>query len=287
MARDEHPRGAGGRRVTERPTADARAVGMSDRFADLRAAVRAERRRCAGERKSFEAFRSALADVETVDTERVAAGESAGPAAVHAVGASRTRPNDGVTRVCEAYRRTVMAVPHYDEEYGEPLAENFAREFGADVATAMANASVLTEGLRDAVDDAAAASRTERDEFVGLLDREESSLETVERRLDEAADRLDALDPRERPPTDEGFDELRGRYEAVRDLRGRLDELAADRQRTLAAHRRTLSDGVPSVTEFLYPDADERFPVLASVAEAGERLDAVERRITGHLARRF
>ena len=261
---------------------------MSDRFADLHAAVQAERRRCAGERKSFEAFRSALADVETVGrVESVAAGESAGPAAVHTVGASRTRPNDGVRQVCEAYRRTVMAVPHYDEEYGEPLAENLAQEFGADVATAIANASVLTDDLRDAVDDAAAASRTERDEFVGLLDREKSSLRAVERRLDEAADRLDALDPRERSPTGEEFDELRERYEAVQDLRERLDELAADRQRTLTAHRRTLSDRVPSVTEFLYPDADERFPVLASVAEAGERLDGVERRITAHLARRF
>ena len=261
---------------------------MSGRFSDLSAAVRAERRRCAGERDSFEAFRSALADVETVrPAEGAAATGSATPAAVHTVGATGGATNDGVQRVCEAYRRTVMSVPHYDREYGEPLAENLEQEFGADVATAMANASVLTDNLRDAVDDAAAASRTERAEFVDLLDRERSSLETIASRLDETADRLDALDPRERPPADEGFDELRERYEAVRDLRERLDELAAERQRTLAAHRRTLSDGVPSVTEFLYPDADERFPVLAGVAETGERIDAVENRITGHLARRF
>ena len=260
---------------------------MSDRFTDLSAAVRAERRRCAGERDSFEAFRSALADVETVGrAEGVAADGSAGPAAVHTVGSVQTGRNDGVRRMCEAYRRTVMAVPHYDEEYGEPLTENLAQEFGADVATAMANASVLTDDLCDAVDDAAAVSRTERDEFVDLLDREESSLETVERRLDEVTDRLDVIDPCERPPTNEGFDELRERYDAVRDLRERLDELAADRQQTLAAHRRTLSDRVPSVTEFLYPDMDEQFPVLAGIAEVGERLDAVEHRITDRLARR-
>ena len=282
-----YTRGAGRDRASGRTAANPRVVGMSDRFTDLYAAVRTERRRCAGERESFESFRSALADVETVGgAEGVAAGRSAGPAAVHAVGAARTEPDDGVRRVCEAYRRTVMAVPHYDEEYGESLAENLAQEFGADVAAAMANASVLTDDLRDAVDDAAAASQSERDEFVGLLDREESSLETVERRLGEVADRCDALDPRERQPTNEGFDELRERYEEIRDLRERLDELAAHRQRTLAAHRRTLSDGVPSVTEFLYPDADEKFPVLAGVAEAGERLDAVERRLTDQLARR-
>ena len=269
-----------------RTTAGARAVGMSDRFADLRAAVRAERRRCAGERESFEAFRSALADVETVGRAESAAAESATPAAVHAVGASEAGSDDGVRRMCEAYRRTVMAVPHYDEEYGEPLAENLAREFGADVAAAVAGASTVTDSLRDAVDDAAAASRTERDEFVDLLDREGTSLRTVECGLDETADRLDDVDPRECPPASDGFDELSGHYGVVEGLRERLDDLAADRQRTLASHRRTLSDGVPSVTEFLYSDADETFPVLARVAETGERLDAAERRITGRLARR-
>ncbi len=260
---------------------------MCDRFAALYRAVRRERRRCAAERDAFGEFRSALAEVETAGRTASAAvgGGSAGPAAVHAVGASGARSDGGVRRACEAYRRTVMAVPHYDDEYGEPLAESIAEEFGGDVAAALAGASVLTDDLRDALDDAAAAARTEREEFVGLLEREESSVRAVERELAGVADRLDAVAVDGSAPPDVGFDELRERYDELRDLRRRLDELAADRQTTLAAHRRTLSDRVPSVTEFLYPDADEEFPVLAGVARTGERLDAVERRVTDCISR--
>ena len=283
------PRSArdGRHRTTGGTAAWPRSGAMSDRFADLFEAVRRERRRCADEREAFDAFRSSLADVETAGrVESVAAGRSsAAPAAVHAVGPSGGRSGDGVARVCETYRRTVMGVPHYDEEYGEPLAENLAEEFGADVAAAVAGASVLTDDLRDALDDAAATARTEREEFVTLLGREESSVRAVGGELDAAADRLHAIDVEGDAPSDADFDDLRERYDELRDLRRRLDDLAADRQATLADHRRTLSDRVPSVTEFLYPDADDDFPVLAGVAEAGERLDAAERRITSRLSR--
>lgn len=260
---------------------------MSDRFAGLFEAVRRERRRTVDEREAFGAFRSALADVETAGHARGAAAgtASAAPAAVHAVGAPDRRSDDGVRRVCEAYRRTVMSVSHYDEAYGEPLAESIAEEFGGDVAAAVAGASVLTDDLYGALDDAAATARSQRDEFVDLLDREESSVRAARRQLDEIADRLDAADVDGSGQSNADFDELRERYEALRDLRRRLDDLAADRQATLSDHRRSLSDGVPSVTQFLYPDADDDYPVLAGIAETGDRLEAVERRVTNRLSR--
>lgn len=34
--------------------------------------------------------------------------------------------------VQKAYRETILVVPHYEEEYAEPLVENMAQEFGVD-----------------------------------------------------------------------------------------------------------------------------------------------------------
>lgn len=48
---------------------------------------------------------------------------------------SHARPSSGGTlqQVCEAYRETVIVVPHYGEEYDEPLDENLATEVGDDL----------------------------------------------------------------------------------------------------------------------------------------------------------
>ena len=52
-------------------------------------------------------------------------------------------------RVRNAYRETVMSVPHYQEDYGDSLPESLAEEFGPEIATAVLTTDQLTPPLRN------------------------------------------------------------------------------------------------------------------------------------------
>jgi hypothetical protein len=259
---------------------------MESELAEARAAVDGERRRCADERAAFRAFRRRLAG-QRFGGESGARGDGRPVTpGVRTVDGAREKADASVRRMRETYRETVMAVPHYDEEYGETLAENLAAEFGPDLAAAVAGAATLTPGLREALVATADAACNERDELVALLDRELASVSTATEKLGGVRCRLAAFEPRALVAA--GFDDLRERYDEAGKLRRHVDDLAADRQATLADHRRTFAgaDETVSVVEFLYADTDRTYPVLSAVAVTREQVDAAERRVLRSLARR-
>ncbi|RDI72999.1 hypothetical protein DWB78_03740 [Halopelagius longus] len=226
---------------------------------DARESLGRERRRCVDEKAAFRSFRSAVTDVQP----STAAGSAAGPLAVKTVGRETPPSLDAVRR---AYERTVMEVPHYEEEYGDAYPESLAAEFGDEIAAGMTAGAGLSPELRRAVVSAAANAVRERQEFLDLLDAEFESLDEVEDGVELVVGELSSLD--DRPLSARSFDELLALREDVLALRDELDERAWERQRTLAAHRRTLSGLVPSVTEYLYHDVDCSHPGLDALASA-------------------
>ncbi|MDS0293238.1 DUF7260 family protein [Halogeometricum luteum] len=227
---------------------------------DAASIVRRERRRCTDERTAFRAFRSAVADVRpTAPT-----GRAGGPPTAEAL--SRTGQSASLTAVRREYRRTVMAVPHYEAEYGDEYADSVAAEFGEAVAAGLTGDGTLTPPLRAAVVEGATASMRERGEFVSLLDAESSSLAAAGAAVDDAVDRLRALD--DRPLSERSFADLARLRAAVVDVRDGLDEAAARRQETIRSHGRGLSDRAPSVETYLYADLPVDHPALDALASA-------------------
>lgn len=49
-----------------------------------------------------------------------------------------------IEQVRNAYRETVMSMPHYDEDYGQSLTDDIAEEFSPELANALATADTLT-----------------------------------------------------------------------------------------------------------------------------------------------
>jgi Rad3-related DNA helicase len=82
-----------------------------------------------------------------------------------------------------AYRETVMAVPHYDEEYGDSLAESLSVEFGSTIAYQLTNGKALTGATRTAILDAARECRDRRQRLLQVVDAEQESLEDASERL--------------------------------------------------------------------------------------------------------
>jgi hypothetical protein len=249
-----------------------------DRLATAERILRRERRRTVDEREAFDALRAAVRDTPT-ERDRPVSPDSPAPPVL-------SRPtntgSNGTTAVRRAYERTVMTVPHYEEEYGDALGESLEAEFGTEVAVGLTDLGRLTPGLKRAVLDAAGAARTERDRFVEALDAEADSLRESGTRLAAIRDELGTLAGEPIPDF--------GAQEAVRARLGVLaddcDAVADDRQAILREwdDRFDPPAGVPDLPRYLYTDLDATYPVLATVAEVGEHVARLRRRVEREMA---
>ena len=80
----------------------------------------------ASERDAFDAFADRVATI-TVDSPR--------PPALMAGSVDTSGTSSATAALREEYEATVMAVPHYDDVYGESIEENASAEFGPDLAS--------------------------------------------------------------------------------------------------------------------------------------------------------
>lgn len=171
-----------------------------------------------------------------------------------------------------AYRDTVMAVPHYDREYGEPLLEHVEAEFGADVRVVFASSIPIPPVQEAVVRTGVEESIQRRRQFRRTLTDELNSLSTTADRLGDIERRFHELASAASPPPDE-------RTEALDSLRGACDALAAERQRTIhrrPAHR-VSGIGDRSLVAYLYGVSDHRFPALVEIADVASQIDRARR----------
>jgi hypothetical protein len=93
-------------------------------------------------------------------------------------------PATATTReICAAYQDMVMALIHYDDVYGDSLAESLADEFGPDITTALTEEMPVTTLLQQHVCTAATHAAGERAAFLETLATERSALETAQETL--------------------------------------------------------------------------------------------------------
>ncbi|WP_224337013.1 DUF7260 family protein [Haloprofundus halobius] len=255
--------------TTERPTLDS----AEQSVRDARRLVREERRRTVDEREAFRAFAERLRDIQPATGRAV-------PAAVRGTNAGDAGPK-AAKRVLDAYRQTVMAVPHYEAEYGDTIGRSIVEEFGTSVGGALVSADGLTPELRRVVVEATKGAASDRESFLGLLDEEVRSLTTVLDRVGSISETLRALD--DTPLPERSFDdlcELRGRVSA---LERRATDLHAERQRRISGHRQRL--GIPAVDlpTFLYQERPYTYPALSAAATLAETIRRACRRVDRQL----
>lgn len=241
-------------------------------LAEARRVVDRERRECVAEREAFRSFRAAVSRLSTPEGGSDASQPTQGSGVLSArclqerTGASAS---GGAAPIRDAYRRSVMALDHLGEE---SLSEHMAAELGAGLARRI-EAGAVTPAVRRALRDRIDVVVDARESFVAMLDREVDSIEGVDgtcRRLRSRVRRVRAWES-----VDDERRRLDAAFEAWTELdriAAALDEAAADRQATLARHRRSLTGFDEGVASYLY---DGR-PALAAIASVGR--DAVDGR---------
>lgn len=233
-----------------------------------------ERKHVIRERNAFEAFAERVERLQpAVSSDGGKTGTVSGATAVRVVSGGAGSSDGGIGAVETAYEQTVMSMQHYEEEYGEPLAENMAQELGSDVATAVAAGEQLTPGLQRALVSEARRAAKRRETLLAQLEEEAKrideayrAIEPIDRRLESVESDLDASD---------GFHEGESAWNRLTAIESDLEDEVERQQARLDPSQHPAEE--PHVfCSYLYGNGngDDKYPVLGAL---GRLLQRVER----------
>lgn len=243
-----------------------------------------ERSRTRTERDAFEQFRRRLTQINADPGHNGAK-------------ASRTDPGSGMltqiqidgqqlTEVRRAYRETVMAVEHYQEDYGETLAENMRAEFGAEIATAVTDGGGLTPQLKQALLQGCEEAIHQRDELLTTLDEELETLEEAESAFENTENHLTALN--KQPLPERSFKDLVALWDDLDAMADSCAERIDERQRELQESGTITGriSGTFALHNYLYGPLEVNHPILADGTALLDRIETAKHRVSAALTRR-
>ncbi|PSP27822.1 hypothetical protein BRC65_03950 [Halobacteriales archaeon QH_2_65_14] len=235
---------------------------IASRFERASEEVTEERRQVVDERNALAAFAE---QVRGMDLPQV---QSRGVPA----GLTRCGSGDGTEAVRDAYESTVMAVPHYETEYGESYERHLAEEFGPNVASMLIGGQSFRDRHRELLLQAVSTSRERREQLIEVLRTEEQSLsETTPVLLSVAEDLVGMTGGVETRDADL-LDAYARRLDVLEENCTRTLER---RQSTLVHQRRDLGLSLDAfdLPTYLYAEFDVTYPVVSTIADLLDRLE--------------
>jgi len=229
------------------------------RIPDALGLLKEEHSRVTAERDAFNQFARQVADLD-LDTPTPTESPPVGPQATTSMAgstASQTQQNDSMQTVQECYRETVMAVPHYTEDYDESFAENITNEFGPDLAEAVTNTHALSPHLQNALVTASQQARDERRTLVKAVATEQEHVRTAKRSLQESEDRVSTI---EDAPPRRSFSALIADWKRLADIETKCRRLLRERQAQLQNPSGSWSP--LTLQSYLYAPPQWTYPVL-------------------------
>jgi hypothetical protein len=153
-----------------------------------------------------------------------------------------------------------MSVPHYEQEYGEPLSRHMANELGRTVAAAVCNDTPLTSYMRNQIEAAAVEACNRRSTVLVLFRVESRALKGYREDLNDVItlvrDHLKATAERKEHYETQPITKARQQLETVVDRR--QEQLQKDTPpESLEYHE---------LCSYLYEEEDWTYPVLRSAA---------------------
>ncbi|MEF8822094.1 MAG: hypothetical protein V5A52_07440 [Halovenus sp.] len=221
-------------------------------------AIDREDSRTTAERDAMQAFRDRISDlsVKSPTTEF-------SPVAVTSA-TDRTR---AVRTVRNQYESTVMAVPHYEEEYDESYTEHVHQEFGPDVATILVHGSGFERRHKQALLAAVRESIAVREKLLETLQAERASVTALQKRVCSLARDLENIETAS--VADEPVQLLDGYRSRLDILKKRCHELIERRQSEMVDKRRELRLPIsgPDIPTYVYSDLPVNYPVIKILTE--------------------
>lgn len=248
--------------------------------------VEEEHKRTVDEQDAFERFRRHVAAIETPQTPTDGSHKLQGaPQPIKATSPSSTAGS--LDTIQQVYRDTVMGVPHYEEEYGEPLEQCLALEFGEELAVAVTTNSRLTRYLQQSIVQAVDEAEARRARFVPRLQTEIDALKDADRTLSKIQTEYEALTGQ--IDSNQSVDEIRETHRRLERCRTNCEGVLDERQTHRANGHMTQphTSELVDLHEYLYQPLDVTYPVLSDATTMFDRIETacnrVEESLTGRL----
>lgn len=238
--------------------------------------VETEKSRTRAEREAFLRFADRIDDVPPTASRRVNPTDS-GVLLAQSVPA---HTDSGMEAVRSAYRETVMAIDHYEEDYGEALIENMAFEFGRYIAVTVETGSQLTPQLKQALKTAAGRAAAERSRFMGTLERETDSLDEAHDTFTSIQQELESYQPE--ALIESSYQTLVEKFDMLDGLEDGCTAALKERQRQLqdGPFNRDTPRNTPNLVEYLYAELTVDYPVLSAGLKIHQRIRNSRQAIT-------
>lgn len=187
-------------------------------------------------------------------------------------------------RIQDTYRETVMAVPHYEDEYGEDLQENMAIELSPEIATAVVEGNHYSPQLQHLLVNQARLASHRREDLLEIVTAEDSSLTEAQQQLHETTLLLEQTV--ESSLKDHSFSELQTHEKALHTRIERCEQLLTDRQEKLHQRSRKSSRPEKQLYQYLYTQVEVTFPVLNATLETIQKLRVHRQNVIRELTHR-
>lgn len=215
---------------------------------EARSELATEEERVTAEQSAFISFQRKVSEIEATST----VSKKVGAASMH------PKLGDGnIKQVRNAYRETIMSVPHYKMEYDEPIEANMAAELGDEMAAAVLDGGQYTKPIKRRLISQCNDARQRRKELLIVLEREQRRLENAEAELRDIVsdfeDEATGLD------SDHTFSELSDMWSRLGEVENRCREFIENHSE---AHGNGLH-GRPEFREHLYNSVSTTHPVLS------------------------
>lgn len=159
--------------------------------------------------------------------------------------------------VRDAYRSTVMAVPHFEKQYNESLIKHISEELGPEIASAVHPDTVtkFTPFVQKSIQQAAKRRASKRQALLEVLDREVCSLMTTQNQLRDLIERVFS----------KGIPIC-----SCSTIAKQLQDIATTRQHVLSERPSLKMARINEVCSYLYTTPSWTYPVLVSVCRLRE-----------------
>lgn len=251
---------------------------------DARSAVSEEQSRTAAEHDAFAAFSRRIASLDPVAPAIQSTTGQTGPTVTLAT--ESQPPDNTLATITEAYKETVMAVSHYEEDYDETLAENMRAEFGDEVASAIVNGSQFTPQLKEALLHGSRDAQERRRELMTGLQREHEDIKEAYQLFTDLDADLESIN--DQSLADRSFTDLMADWDRLGAIEERCREALTQRQQHIREWSMSgpRSNDAPTLHEYLYQPLDVTYPILAEGTALVDRIQTIRSRVLIGLTRR-
>ena len=248
-------------------------LAVTPRLSEAIGLAREERTRIEAEKESFERFIQRIATIEPA-TQRsmplVSSDSSVSQAVSTSDSSSDPKSASGCSlqKIREAYRQTVMDVPHYEEEYAESIEQHLSKEFGPELTRAVVQEGRLVPPVQKELLKQCRTASRERRILLQSVDRELDSLIDTRRTIREIHDEILTVERSLYPST---ISEIVESWERLDTTEEEVKAILKQRQAAINTDRGGMSSH--SLQEYLYQSQRWTYPALLDSLGMVRRVD--------------